>query len=132
MKKSHEVQIIFFDGVCNLCNGFVDFVMRFDRHHQFQFASLQGETAKKLLPEKFHQELSTVVLLKDGKVNTKATAVLLVLQELGAVWKFFWIFNYFPFKDFFYNLIAKNRYCLFGKRKSCRLPTDEEAHLFLK
>lgn len=124
-------QIIFFDGVCNLCNGFVDFLLKFDRYQRFQVASLQGETAKKILPESYHKELSTVVLLNQGKLYTKATAVLLVLSELGPAWKLIKIFHYFPFKDFVYGLIAKNRYRIFGKRVTCRLPTEAEKTRFL-
>ena len=125
-------QIIFFDGVCNLCNGFVDFLVTRDRDSRFQFASLQGETARRLLPEG-SRELRSVVLLKDGEIFEKSDAVLRVLVQLGGLYGWSGLFRVLPafFRDWIYDLVAANRYRIFGRRESCRLPDPGEKEKFL-
>lgn len=127
--------IIFFDGVCNLCNGFVDFVIARDDKDLFVFAPLQGETAKEKLDKSYLENLwSVVVIGVDGKVYTQSQAALYVLKELGFVYKvIYYIAKILPLflKEAIYKLIAKNRYWLFGKRETCRLPTPEERAKFL-
>lgn len=125
--------IVFFDGYCGLCNGFVDFVMARDHKKIFRFATLQGATAARLLTkdevEKFD---SVVVFIHDSKYR-KSQAVLEVFKTLGGGWKLLSYFGFLPpaLLDFFYDIIAKNRYAWFGKRDVCRLPTREERALFL-
>ena len=125
--------IIFFDGVCGLCNGFVDFMMAFDKDKKFRFSPLQSEYAQKTLPETFVKELSTVVVLIDGKTYTKSQGVLKALSELGGMWKLTAIGKILPtsFRDMIYNLVAQNRYQMFGKKDSCRLPSPEERQRFI-
>lgn len=126
-------QIIFFDGVCNLCNAFVDFLIRRDKDQIFSFAPLQGETARHKLPDGQPARLSSVVLWNQGQILEKSDAALMILQQLGGPWWFmrvFWILPSF-LRDFVYDLIAANRYRLFGKRETCRLPTPEEKARFL-
>ena len=97
------------------------------------FAPLQGEAAKGRLPESLVAELNTVVLWSESKVLKKSDAALLVITQLGGVWglmKIFWIVPKF-LRDLVYNLVAKNRYALFGKRETCRLPTAQERVRFL-
>lgn len=126
-------QILFFDGVCNLCNGFVDFIIKRDPEGHFLFSPLQGQKAKSTLPIEKIEKLSTVILWSQGQIYEKSDAALLVLQQLGGLWwfsRFFWIAPQFM-RNFVYDFVAKNRYKLFGKRDSCRLPTKEERARFL-
>ncbi len=120
--------IIFFDGICHLCNGFVDFTLRRDLKHHFQFASLQGETAAKLLTNQERSELASVVLLMNEHKFQRSTAVLKVLIELGGFYRLLTPMLLLPpwFRDGLYNWIAKNRYSWFGQREVCRLPTPAE------
>lgn len=127
-------RIIFFDGVCTLCNGFVDFVLKRDRKNQFHFSSLQSEFARKQLPIQ-NQGLDSVVLMEDQKVYTRSTAILRILFELGGWWNIFAVLaSIFPiwFRDVIYKFIADRRYQIFGKKDTCRLPTAAEKKLFLE
>ena len=124
--------ILFFDGVCNLCNGFIDFLVSRDRNKKLLYAPLQGPTAQELVPD-HTVELKSVVLYKEGKVYTESTAALLTIAELGGAWKLLKVYFIFPafLRDIVYKLIAKNRYRMFGQKDTCRLPTPEERALFL-
>jgi len=122
------MKIIFFDGYCGLCNGFVDFIMKLDKKAIFKFSPIQSDFAKtKLTPEDI-KELKSVVVHIDGHTYRKAEAALRAMAELGWPWKFLLIFSLLPEKilNLFYDLVAINRYRLFGKRETCRLPTPEE------
>lgn len=129
----NQQQIIFFDGVCNLCNSFVDFLLSRDVEQHFTFAPLQGETAKTILPPQLPKELKSVVLWSQGEIFKGADAALMILQQLGGPWgavRIFWIVP--PFlRNFVYGLVASGRYRLFGRRQTCRLPTPEERARFL-
>lgn len=125
--------IVFFDGVCLLCNGFVDFVLSRDVERKFQFPPLQGTRASELLAPELRSDLQTVVLWSQGQVLTRSDAVLTVLTQLGGVWslaKIFWVVPR-PLRDLFYRLVASNRYSWFGRRETCRLPTKEERERIL-
>jgi predicted DCC family thiol-disulfide oxidoreductase YuxK len=126
-------QIIFFDGVCVLCNGFVDFVLTRDKHRIFRFAPLQGETAKRMLPEIHTQDVSTVVLWNQGQISLRSDAALIILSQLGGFWYFAKLGWIFPavVRDGVYRFIASQRYKCFGKRDSCRLPKPDEREVFL-
>jgi predicted DCC family thiol-disulfide oxidoreductase YuxK len=127
-------QIIFFDGVCNLCNGFVDFLIRRDKEALFAFAPLQGETARRTLKAEYVKEMRSVVLYSQGQATQKSDAALMILQQLGGGWnlmRVFWAVPR-PLRNFIYDRIAKNRYHLFGKRETCRLPSVEERARFLE
>lgn len=123
-----EKVILFFDGVCNLCNGFVDFSLKYSNSSELKFASLQGETSKELLPPEIVNDLDTVCLYKNGKTYTRSEAV----AELAVYLKFPWNFlNWIkvfpkPVRDWGYKFVARNRYNFFGKKDTCRLPTPEE------
>ncbi|HEY9113695.1 MAG TPA: DCC1-like thiol-disulfide oxidoreductase family protein [Bacteroidales bacterium] len=117
--------IILFDGVCNLCNGAVKFVSRRDKHKIFHFASLQSLSGQALL-KKYGlstDDLDTFVYIKDGRHFIRSKAGLMVLSDLGGIWKFFSILKFLPaiFLDFIYNKIAKNRYRIFGKKNQCTM-----------
>ena len=127
------MKVIFFDGYCGLCNGFVDFMMKVDSQAIFKFSPLQSDYAKKHLSKKDIEDLKSVVVLIDGEPYRQAPAVIKALTHLGGLWSLLSVFNLFPafFLNFFYNLVAKNRYKFFGKRETCRLPTPEEKLRFI-
>lgn len=125
--------ILFFDGVCNLCNSTVDFLIERDSNQVIKYSSLQGKTASEILSGKYTQDLNTVVLYQNGKIYIKSEAVIRALIHLGPKYALSSIFLIIPgfIRDFFYNLIAKNRYRIWGKKDTCRLPTQSERKLFL-
>jgi predicted DCC family thiol-disulfide oxidoreductase YuxK len=120
--------IIFFDGICHLCNGFVDAVLRKDVQGHFQFAPLQGETAAKVLTPEERSELASVILLQNGQKFTRSEAVLRILVSLGGVYRLFAVGYFIPpfVRNAIYTWVAKNRYAWFGQREVCRLPNAEE------
>ncbi len=127
--------ILLFDGVCNLCNGMVNFIIRRDVKGKFKFASLQSEVGRSWM-EKFGlsgKEFESFVLIKKDKYYLKSTAALKTLRELGGVWKIFYVFILIPrpLRDFLYDMIAKSRYKIFGKRDTCMIPTPELEARFL-
>lgn len=129
-----ERRIIFFDGHCNLCNTFIDFIIRYNQKASFKVASLQGITAQEELPRAMYQNLSTVVLLdRNERIYTHTDAVIRIVSQLRPFFKIFLIFLILPsfLRDPLYRVIAKYRYKLFGKRETCRLPTKEEREYFL-
>lgn len=126
--------ILFFDGVCGLCNRFVDFVLKHDHRGRVCFAPLQGSTAAELLPDSVVQNLDTVVFLKGEQWNCRSSAIVRIFWQLGGAWTIpgtlLWIIPR-PLRDFGYKLVAGNRYRLFGKKETCRLPTPEERARFM-
>jgi predicted DCC family thiol-disulfide oxidoreductase YuxK len=109
--------------------------VRHDRHRIFRFASLQGETAKRMVPTYAEEAgLSTVVLITDDGEYVRSTAVARVLKRLGGFWSFLGSFMLLlpkAVRDWGYRLVSRNRYRIFGKKDSCRLPTPAERELFL-
>lgn len=125
--------IIFFDGYCVLCNGFVDFLIRIDKKDLLFFAALQGSTAKKILNERY-LKIDTVVFKNEkGEIFVKSQAVLQILKTLGGFWTVFFVVKILPkvFLDFIYDKVAANRFDWFGKRNSCRLPDKDEKEKIL-
>ena len=133
MEKIHP--IVFFDGVCNFCNYWVNFAIKRDKKSKLRFAAVQGETAAKMLPE--HQlsvnALSTVILIDNGKVYTQSSAALRICKYLDGGWKLFYGLMIIPkfIRDFFYNIIARNRYKWYGKKDTCMIPGPEIRERFL-
>lgn len=130
-----ETHIILFDGICNLCNGTVQFLIKRDSKAKFKFGSLQSKEGQTLLK---HFDLSpndfdTFVYIKEDKCFIKSSAAFRVLKELGGLWKFFYAFLLIPKKirDFLYDVVVRNRYKWFGKRESCMVPTSELESRFL-
>ena len=126
--------IVFFDGVCGLCNSSVDFVLRHDRLGRMRFAPLQGTTAGQLLPPTDRENLGSLVLWSDGRAYRRSTAVVRILWMLGGWWTLaamlLWLIPA-PLRNSGYRIIAALRYRLFGKTESCRLPTLDERRRFL-
>jgi predicted DCC family thiol-disulfide oxidoreductase YuxK len=125
---TEQKPIIFFDGVCHLCNGFVDAIIQRDSKALFQFAPIQGETAEKMLTSEERQNLETVILYQNHKKYHRSEAVLKVLIQLGGAYKVFVLGFALPsfLRDGLYNWIANHRYAWFGQREFCRLPLPEE------
>ncbi|OWP61878.1 thiol-disulfide oxidoreductase DCC [Hymenobacter amundsenii] len=134
---SGQPSVILFDGVCNLCNGFVQFVIQHDAAGQFRFAALQSAAGQELLTAHKLPAPSTpdsVVLLADGKAYTHSAAALGILARLGGRWAVLaragrWFPR--PLRDAVYRLIARYRYRWFGRQESCWLPTPELQARFL-
>ncbi len=130
-----ETPLILFDGVCNFCNYWVNFAIKKDRKKKLKFTTLQGATAKQLLP-KYHinpTSLSSVILIDNGKVYTQSSAAIRICKYLDGGWKLFYGLIIIPkfIRDFFYNIIARNRYKWFGKKERCMVPTPELKERFL-
>ncbi|MDH3708730.1 MAG: thiol-disulfide oxidoreductase DCC family protein [Cyclobacteriaceae bacterium] len=127
--------IVFFDGVCNLCNNSVDFIIRRDKKATFLFAPLQTEPASKLLSSFFFDtgDMTTLVLLQEGKLYTKSRAALEICRRLDGLWPILYVFRLVPafLRDVIYNWVSRNRYGWFGRRDSCRLPQPNEKRRFL-
>ncbi|CAN5519645.1 thiol-disulfide oxidoreductase DCC family protein [soil metagenome] len=119
--------MILFDGVCNLCNGFVNFLIARDKKDAFKFGSLQSPKVQELLKKYDYStnDLSTVLLIEDDTVYSQSTAVLKIVKKLNGGWPLLYGFIILPkpIRDFFYKLIAKNRYRMFGKKDACMIPT---------
>lgn len=126
--------IILFDGVCNLCNGFVNFLIGRDANKRFKFASLQSEFGESVLKKNNLRtdDYQSVIVLDNDRVFTKSSAIFKVIEQLPN-WRWLGIFKILPsvLLDAIYRLIAQNRYRIFGKRDSCRLPTPELRERFL-
>lgn len=130
-----DSQIILFDGVCNLCNGSVQFVIRHDKKGAFRFASLQSAYAASLpgLESGVVNELSTVILQDGDRYYFKSTAALRIARMLGFPFSLAYMFTVLPLplRDAVYDWVARNRYKWFGKRDACWLPTPELKSRFL-
>jgi predicted DCC family thiol-disulfide oxidoreductase YuxK len=127
--------VILFDGVCNFCNGSVNFIIDRDPDAYFKFAPLQSEIGEKLLRENGVDKAQTdsVILIEDGKVYTHSTAALRIAGRLRGKWSLFKHLAIVPsfIRDGFYKLFAKYRYKMFGKQEACMLPTPEVRARFL-
>ena len=126
--------ILLFDGVCNLCNSSVQFIIERDTEGIFKFAALQSELGQELL-KKFGQDTTdfdTIVLVENDEFYTKSDAALRVAKSLKGI-QWLWVFRFVPrfIRDGVYSLISKNRYRWFGKEESCWLPTPDLKTRFL-
>jgi predicted DCC family thiol-disulfide oxidoreductase YuxK len=129
-------KIILFDGVCNLCNRSVQFIIKRDKKKLFLFASLQGKTGRELL-QKFNlpvNDINSFILLEGDSLFKRSSAALRIAKRLSGGWKLLYGFMIIPrfIRDAVYNLIAKNRYKWFGKKEGCMVPTAELKERFLE
>ncbi len=133
MLKDH---LVIFDGICNLCNGTVQFIIKRDRKKRFSFTTYQSKTGQDILKQNGIpvKDQSTVVYLKNGVPCFKSKAVLEILRGLGCCWNLLYILIVIPpfLRDFVYDIIARNRYKVFGKSESCMVPTLEQMDRFLQ
>ena len=133
--KKNRTHILLFDGICNLCNGAVKFIIKRDPKGKFKFAALQSEIGQTLLKKQglSGNDFDSVVLVIDEKYYTNSAAALMVLKELDGFWSLTYVLIYLPksFRDFVYKLIARNRYKIFGKKSTCMVPSNDIKQRFL-
>lgn len=126
--------IVFFDGVCGMCNALIDHLMRADRQQQLMFAPLQGPTAAKLLPPQSEDPSEwSLYYLDENGLYDQFYACMQICRRLGGVYSLLSLGRFIPqsIGNALYRLVAKNRYRIFGKKEACRLPTPEERARFL-
>ena len=127
--------IVIFDGVCNLCNWSVQFIIKRDPHGVFKFASAQSSIGEELLREHGIQsvEPESVILLKNSHIYEKSSAALLIAAEFNGLWKYLSVLRFMPrhVRDGVYDWFWHNRYRWFGKQDTCMMPTEAQASRFL-
>lgn len=127
--------IVLFDGICNLCNSAVQFIIRHDKKSIFMFTSLQSDTGQKLLAQ-YHlplNELNSFILIENNKAYTRSSGALRVVKKLKGLWPFLYGLMIVPkfIRDAVYNWVGRNRYKWFGKQEACMIPTPELEARFL-
>jgi predicted DCC family thiol-disulfide oxidoreductase YuxK len=133
--------ILLYDGVCGLCNRLVQFLLKYDGHDRIRFATLQSQFAGDLLQR--HglnaQDLDTVYVVEncgatDEEVLNRSDAILYLFREMGGVWSVLSWGRILPrwFRNWFYNIVARNRYSVFGKSEVCMMPDPKHRHKFLE
>jgi predicted DCC family thiol-disulfide oxidoreductase YuxK len=130
-----EHPIILFDGVCNFCNGAINFLLKQDKKDVFRFATLQSAAGQKLL-EQYHlskEDFDSFVLIENGKAYQKSDASLRVMNKLAWYWKEVQVLQIVPrfLRDAIYDFVAGNRYKWFGKKDACMVPTHQMKKQFL-
>ena len=127
--------VVLFDGVCNFCNGAVNFVINRDRDGFFKFAALQSEAGEELLNKYGIDKVETdsVVLIEDDRAYLHSSAALRIVRKLPGLWPILYAFIIVPksIRDWVYRLFAKHRYRLFGRQDQCMVPTPEARARFL-
>lgn len=140
MPDTNSNPIIFYDGVCGLCNRLVQFVLKHDRRDYFRFAALQSDLASEVLQrhDRDARDLDTVYVVVDyaqpaESLLARSDAILFLLKHLGGVWKLASLGKILPrtMRDGLYGLVARNRYRVFGKYESCMLPEAKHRAKFL-
>jgi predicted DCC family thiol-disulfide oxidoreductase YuxK len=135
MKPNYPKHIIFFDGVCNLCNSSINFIIKKDKENIFSFAALQWPISKEILKEKYpeNSNFKSILYYEDGEIHTLSTAVLKILKKLPFPYSFLYGYITIPkfIRDRIYKIISKNRYYCFGKKNSCMIPKKEIIDKFL-
>jgi Uncharacterized protein conserved in bacteria len=129
-------KIILFDGVCNLCNGSVQFVIKRDKKDVFRYVAIQSEVGQQLIKDRRidTSQVDSIILIEPGVAYfTKSDAALEIAGELGGLWKLTSVFKWIPksIRDVIYDFVARNRYKWFGKQESCMIPTPELKAKFL-
>lgn len=137
MNKSDPHLIIFFDGICYLCNSIVNFLIKIDSKDKLRFSPIQSKFSHKNFltsyPELEHYD--SILLQKNQKVFVKSDAVIEIIKELRWYWRIFLVGKIIPRKlrDMIYDYVAENRYGWFGKKDECMIPTDEvKSRFFLE
>ena len=127
--------MLLFDGVCNLCNASVQWILKRDRKGVFKFAALQSDTGQMLLRQfgLSEKNFDTVVLVTDGRIFTRSDAALEIVQRIGGVWSLLAVFKIIPrsIRDTIYDWVARYRYRWFGKSEECMLPRPEWRERFV-
>lgn len=133
--KNDDNYIILFDGVCNLCNNSVQFIIKNDKRNKFKFSSLQSPFGQNLLG-KYNIDTNNTdsfVFIRKNKAYIKSSAALWVAKELGSFWQLLCFFFIIPasLRNLIYDWVARNRYKWFGKKESCMIPTPNIKNKFL-
>lgn len=135
MKLPENKSLILFDGVCNLCNSSVNFIIKHDPKELFLFASLQSDAAKEILLQLNEEKIKmdSILLIEEGEIFEKSSAALRISKKLNKGFKLLYIFIVLPkpIRNFVYDYIAKNRYKWYGKKDSCMIPTPELKQRFI-
>ena len=128
-----EHPVVYFDGVCGLCNRSVDLLLRWDKRGVLRFSPLQGRHAAEHLPGSTVQDLDSIVLVDQRGAHTRSDAVVRALEHLGGLWHCAAALRIVPrsIRDAMYRLVARYRYTWFGQHEQCRMPTFKEAERFL-
>lgn len=134
MNKENR-NILFFDGVCTVCNKTIDFFIKKDDRKTIHYSSLQSNFAKNFLKTQNidTNKMETIFYFSKGKLHTKSSAVLIALKELSSIHRGFFLLIIIPkfIRDYFYDIIASKRYRLLGKSSTCRIPNESEVKRFL-
>jgi len=129
-------QVVLFDGVCKLCNASVKFIIRHDPKAHFQFATLQSEFARRILISDgiSSENLESLILIENGIVFKKSDAALKIARKLNGLWPVFYVLIIIPkpIRDFFYNLVARYRYRIFGRKNTCMIPGKDMMKRFIE
>ncbi|WP_417451083.1 thiol-disulfide oxidoreductase DCC family protein [Kordiimonas sp.] len=129
-----EAPVMLYDGVCNLCNDSVRFVLARDTDNKLRFASIQSTVAARLLAGfGVQSKLDTIYLIADGKLHDRSSAALRICGYLGFPWRLMTVFLILPkpLRDAVYNCIGRNRYRWFGRTDACQIPTESVRKYFL-
>jgi len=130
-----ETPVLLFDGVCNLCNASVQWILKRDHKAHFRFAALQSEFGQQILQKHglTTEQFDTVVLSVGDRIFLRSDAPLEIVRRLGGFWKLFYLFKILPrpLRDALYNFVARNRYRWFGRQAACMLPRPEWKGRFL-
>jgi predicted DCC family thiol-disulfide oxidoreductase YuxK len=128
------MSIILFDGVCNLCNNVVSFLIKYDKNNVFKFAAIQTNEGENIIHQNnVLNEGKSVILIKEGTVFYKSDAIIEIAKQINGWPRIFKYGAFFPkfLRDGIYNLIAKNRYALFGRKETCTLPSEKDRERFI-
>jgi len=124
-----EKYLILFDGVCNFCNGAVEFIIKRDPDGVFVFSPIQSDHAKRILTDLKIDNVSidSFMLIKSGVCYSHTNAALEITRDLTGLWPIARVLIFIPkfIRDYFYRLLARNRYALFGRKSQCMIPTEE-------
>ncbi|SDW74162.1 Predicted thiol-disulfide oxidoreductase YuxK, DCC family [Lutibacter oricola] len=135
MKKINNKSIVLFDGVCNLCNSSINFIIKHDTKERFLFASLQSDAAKEILLQftSKKNDLSSILYIENNKLYSNSSAALRISKYLRTPINWMYAFIIVPkfIRNAVYNYIAKNRYKWYGKKESCMIPSPELKKRFL-
>jgi len=135
MRTMNQPALILFDGTCNLCCGWIQFLIRRDPTMKFRFALLKSEVGMKLMNsvDTCNRDLDSIVYLKSNRCFQESSAVLEILHDLGGSWRVFRVLKLIPkpIRDALYRSISRRRSAFFGTRGSCYLPSTENQKRFL-
>jgi predicted DCC family thiol-disulfide oxidoreductase YuxK len=134
-RTDSQHDVILFDGVCNLCNGFVQFVIARDPRKHFRFGALDSDAARRLMAQAgvIPGSHDSIILIESGRAFVRSQAALRVVRALGLPWSLFYVLIVVPrpVRDWTYDVIARHRYRWFGRRDVCMVPGPETRGRFL-